>query len=379
MKMRWKKIVGNVALLAGSTVVALLVCELASRIVFDRVDYLSPTLVRDDVLGIRLPGNSGGHDGWGFRNPKVPERAEIVALGDSHTYGNCARMREAWPLVLGKLTGKNVYNLGMGGYGPNQYHHLLKTKALGLKPRTIVCGLYMGDDFDNAYRITYGLDHWSSLRRGGLQGVDPDIWEKETSGKPGLQKRTRIWLSENSVLYRLVVHGILMNAKARYQMKNAAHLYTSVATLILPEKKVEEAFLPRGVLRGLNQEDSNVQEGMRLTFHLLREMNAICASNQIEFVVAIIPTKETVFARYLENNAQVAMSDILQKVIVNERLARQRLFEVLKEEGIRFVDVLPALEKASEGEKLYTPGASDMHPGRNGYRIIAEAISKVVK
>src|SRR5215213_9017963 len=150
MKMRWKKIVGNAALLAGSTVVALLVCELASRIVFDRVDYLSPTLVRDDVLGIRLPGNSGGHDGWGFRNPKVPETAEIVALGDSHTYGNCARMREAWPIVLGKLTGKNVYSLGMGGYGPNQYYHLLKTKALGLKPRTIVCGLYMGDDFDNA-------------------------------------------------------------------------------------------------------------------------------------------------------------------------------------------------------------------------------------
>ena len=55
----------------------------------------------------------------------------------------------------------------MGGYGPNQYYCLLQTKAFGLKPATIIGGLYMGDDFDNAYRITYGLKYWSSLRCSG--------------------------------------------------------------------------------------------------------------------------------------------------------------------------------------------------------------------
>ena len=34
--------------------------------------------------------------------------------------------------------------LAMGGYGPNQYYHLLQTKASGLKLATIICGLYMG-------------------------------------------------------------------------------------------------------------------------------------------------------------------------------------------------------------------------------------------
>jgi hypothetical protein len=29
-------------------------------------------------------------------------------------------MNEAWPKVLARLTGKNVYNLAMSGYGPNQ-------------------------------------------------------------------------------------------------------------------------------------------------------------------------------------------------------------------------------------------------------------------
>jgi hypothetical protein len=76
-------------------------------------------------------------------------------------------MNQASPKVLERSTGKNVYNLVMGGYGPNQYYCLLQTKAFGLKPATIIGGLYMGDDFDNAYRITYGLKYWSSLRCSG--------------------------------------------------------------------------------------------------------------------------------------------------------------------------------------------------------------------
>src|SRR5689334_14489810 len=196
MNGKWKKRIGNLALLLVSCLVAVVVCEFGSRLVLNRVDYLSPTLVRDDILGIRLPPGSGGHDAWGFRNSKVPATAPIVTVGDSHTYGNAAKMNEAWPKVLGRLMTNNVYNLGMGGYGPNQYYYLLKTKAVTLKPETIVCGLYLGDDFDNAYRITYGLDYWSSFRRKDLGNVDPDIWEKDTTTtSPTLQKRARMWLS----------------------------------------------------------------------------------------------------------------------------------------------------------------------------------------
>ena len=121
--------------------IGLLVCEWGARLVLDPVDYLSTSLVSDNILGSRLPPKSSGHEEWGFRNRKVPSSADIVAIGDSHTYGNTAKMTESWPFVLGKLTGGDVYNLGMGGYGPNQYYYLLKTKALGLKPKVILGGL----------------------------------------------------------------------------------------------------------------------------------------------------------------------------------------------------------------------------------------------
>ena len=97
---------GNIALLLASSAFALL-CELIARLILNPVDYLS-LLVRDETLGIRLPGKSGGHDNWGFRNAKVPETPEIVAWGDSHSYGNTAKMNEAWPKVLARLTSKNM-------------------------------------------------------------------------------------------------------------------------------------------------------------------------------------------------------------------------------------------------------------------------------
>jgi len=84
--MRSKLKLGNIALLLASSAFALL-CELIARLILNPVDYLSPVLVRDEIQGIRLPGKSGGHDNWGFRNAKLPETAEIVALGNSHSYG----------------------------------------------------------------------------------------------------------------------------------------------------------------------------------------------------------------------------------------------------------------------------------------------------
>src|SRR4051812_5301457 len=368
MKANRKRWIANAILLAGSSIGALILCEIGARMLLRPGDYLSPVIIRDPILGMRLPADSRGYDGWGFRNPKVPTSADIVTLGDSHTFGNTAKMDEAWPSVVARLTGRSVYNLAMGGYGPNQYYYLLKTKGVVLKPRTVICGLYMGDDFDNAYRTTYGLEYWSALRAGEPVKVDADIWEDGQEGALTWHKSVRNWLSGHSMVYRLVVHGLLAKAKARYQVEHAFELYDSIATLILPEKNIREAFLPREPVIGLSQERESVREGMRLTFKLLEDMNAICLAHEAQFVVAVIPTKETVFARYIEHNPKMALSQTLDKLIADERLARQALFANLGEKGISSIDLLPALEEASEKEKIYN-GPSDMHPNKNGYRV----------
>ena len=112
---------------------------------------------------------------------------------------------------------------------------------------------------------------------------------------------------------------------------------------------------------------------MRVTFDLLKQMNDICDQQQIRFVVVIIPTKELVFSDYLEHNPKLALSDVLDKLIDNERVARTKTLQFLTDAGITYVDTLPTL-KGSLEQKLYARTASDMHPNRSGYRVIAEAV-----
>src|SRR5262245_30568619 len=125
--MRTRRLASNAIVVLVSLAVGLLGCEAAARLVLNPVDYLSVTTVPDDILGIRVAAGARGFDQWGFRNRGVPAAADIVAIGDSHTYGNTATMSDSWPYVVARATGRTVYNLGLGGYGPNQYYELLKT------------------------------------------------------------------------------------------------------------------------------------------------------------------------------------------------------------------------------------------------------------
>jgi hypothetical protein len=378
--MQIKKTLVNISLLVATTAISLLVGEFVCRLFLNRSDYLGVEMVQDPVLGA-TPSKTAkaGFDAWGFRNHEVPRAADIVAVGDSHTFGNTAKMDESWPYVLGRLTGRQVYNMGMGGYGPNQYFYLSNTKALSLKPNVIVWGLYMGDDFQNAYEITYGLNYWAHLRKLPAQNVDADIWDPPAPKATWL-KQTRVWLSEHSVVYQLAFHmspgGRLAGEE---QIRKAAQVYPGAATsLSVPDKNILEAFRPKSMLSRLDQDNPEIQEGMRITFELIKQMNEICQRHHIRFLVVVIPIKEEVFSDYLEHNPKLPLHDVIDKLLPNDRLARQKTFEFLTESHIAYVDPLPAL-KAARGNELYARSATDMHPGKNGYRVIAEATSETCK
>lgn len=378
--MKIPKALINLGLFVATTGIAMLLGEFGSRLVLNPSDYLGVEMVQDDVLGaVPSATAKAGFDAWGFRNPEVPKTADIVAVGDSHTFGNTAKMEESWPYVLGRLTGRHLYNMGMGGYGPNQYFYLSNSKALSLKPNLIVWGLYMGDDFQNAYAITYGLNYWANLRKLPAQNVDADIWDPP-SPKLSWVKKVRVWLSSHSVIYQLVFHaspGGRLQGEA--QIRNAAQLYPGAATsLNVPEKNILEAFRPKSMLSRLDQDNQDIREGMRITFELIKEMNETCQLQHIRFMVVVIPIKEEVFSDYLEHNPTLPLSDVLDKLLPNDRQAREKTFEFLTQSNIPYVDPLPAL-KRSMGDELYARSATDMHPSKNGYRVIGEAVSEAYK
>src|SRR6266540_5105324 len=117
----------NIRLLFLSLAFSLILTECIMRVLFSPVDYLQPYLIYDNELrALRVKPNSAGHDSWGYRNKAVPNIVDIVAIGDSQTYGISAKSNDSWPSQLQKITQKTVYNLSLGGYNPMQYYILLK-------------------------------------------------------------------------------------------------------------------------------------------------------------------------------------------------------------------------------------------------------------
>ena len=127
---RWAKrfILSSAGLVLAGLFVGLLVSELSLRVVelvnnpwVNTETNARRQLVPDPKLGIRLAADTGGHDGKGFRNDTVPGRVDIVAIGDSQTWGANAIRSEAWPQTLARLSGLSVYNMALGGYGREHY------------------------------------------------------------------------------------------------------------------------------------------------------------------------------------------------------------------------------------------------------------------
>ena len=87
------------------------------------------------------------YDAAGFRNANVPTTCDILAIGDSFTEGSRVSDDQPWPVLLSRLTGKSVYNLGISGYNPAEYLAALTAYGLQHKPGCVICMLYEGNDF----------------------------------------------------------------------------------------------------------------------------------------------------------------------------------------------------------------------------------------
>lgn len=339
------------SLLLAGTVAAIPLGEAIIRLLVEPADYLQVTLVEDPVLGHKVSPGTSGYDEWGFRNDAVPHSANVVVLGDSQTFGVSASRHNSWPVRLQHLTGQSLYSLALGGYGPVQYYHLLKTKALALNPKLIIVGLYLGNDFYDAYVLTHPTDR---------EEITLDHPRKKLFGS------VRNWLAHNSVMYRIASYN-LGDAMRFLEARSYAHSETVIVNNA--EHGIRTALTPLKHLRGMNLQDKAIREGFNLTLDLISKMNALCVERGVNFLVVLIPTKGTVLADYVQENEQT------KRVLNNEREAVRIIKEHLTKSDIGYLDVLPALKEAATTKTIY-PQNEDDHPNATGYATVAKAIHK---
>ncbi len=389
VNMSWIKInKANFILLAVSLIISVLAAEVVLRAVV-KVER-EVEIISDDILG-KKAGMRGSWDENGFRNRFVPDKADIVIMGDSQTQGVNAKMDEAWPQVLSQLSGKTVYQMAFIERGVPQHYYLLD-QALAFDPSLVMVGFYLGNDLLDAYNLVYRYDFWQKWRLAGDKSEDLQIRDEEvrTMINYGVDKgslsfyliKLRQWLRSKSYFYTLLGDGTrqlrerlgLAETKAERQKRIENWIASHPEEgYLYPEAEIKTILSPSYRLQTVDLDNPQTQEGWRITRLMLAEMNRRVSNGTRKFIVVIIPTKELVYGTFMQNN-NVAIPEMLANIIEKEKELREVVLQFCLEENIICIDTTPALAQALQNKIKIYPESLNGHPLPPGYKIIAEAV-----
>lgn len=370
-----KKAVFVLLLFVISISASLAMGEAVLRLLFDPIDYLHPDIQNDPVLGVRIKPYSAGHDSWGYRNRSVPEKADIVAIGDSQTYGVSATSRNSWPALLGEITGRTVYNLSLPGYDPTDYYYLMQAEAFKLNPAVIIVGFYFGNDLSEAYRNVYSRSHWEGLRKQGFvpeKNIPLKSVESVSDVKGILLGNIRGWLSHNSLFYRIATSYI----KDTFKLNITKYRDADNNFIEFQDKKtgINTSLTPVMRLGAVDISDNRIQEGLRITLEVFKMMKRECDQKNIRLIILLIPTKESVLAKYIEDSDVQKKSADINELILKERKVRDIIKAELTKQDISFVETVGPLSDAAGVKPVYP--RFDGHPNKDGYGVIAKTVSE---
>ncbi len=378
----------NVSLLVSLAAVEAGLRLLEKRRLGDRA--IEQKLVPDPELGNRLAPNIVGLDSNGFRNDVVLARADIVAIGDSQTWGVNADRQDTWPQQLAKLSGRSVYNMSLGGYGPVQYW-VLTDRAQKFSPRIIIVGLYFGNDFYDTYRLAYTNTRHRELREPKAPAdlekdtVAPEAdmyWNEEKSfhnnfGRTSLSGLS-FWAREHLAIGRLLNNVRLWphSSDVDYEIDKAWASANPDHGAVYEQGNVRTVFTPAYRLVGLNLEEPRIAEGLRISKLLLGRTRQAAEAGNSRLIVLMIPTKETVYANALKDRISVGMT--FARLVAMESRAHSELMSACIEKQVECVDALPDLSAAiTRDEKIY-PSTTESHPNAQGYAIIAATVNQAI-
>lgn len=378
--------------LAIGTLLGLGVAEAGLRLV-EKIRLRDRTVITvpDDRLGNRVAPNSPGHDANGFRNDAIRARVDIVALGDSQTWGVNVQSIDSWPRQLERISGASVYNMGVGGYGPIQYL-VLTDKALEFSPKTIVVGLYFGNDIYDSYALAYGNDAYAELRSPTMSNelradtIKPKseaYWDEEKAFHNTFGRSSpagwSFWLREHLAIGRLLNgFGLWPGATdVDYEIdKTWAQNYPDHGA-VCEDAAVRTVFTTAYRLTALNMDDPRIAEGLRITKETLRRAQQKAASRDVRLLVLLIPTKELVYADLMQQENRVRGT--YQKLVEMENRARTEVLSFCAQENGLCIDALPQLRSAIARREQIYPSTTESHPNANGYRVMAEGVGRAIK
>lgn len=347
----------------------------------------------DSILGYRPNPAHPQHDSKGFRNRKVIHKPDILALGDSQTYGIGIWPSQAWPKVLGKLTGKQVYSMAFGGYGSIHYVQLFE-EAMSLEPRHLIVAFYSGNDLWDAFRHNQRsqpavavdtAQSKSTVKADEATKALGNAFRATFAGpNPNAPRHgsARAFVARHSKLY-----GLLR------KMKQALDYFFDFRSSANWEKHKQRALKSEGLCQvyegargrtiftsnyrmiALDLDDENVMNGYRLNLEAIKTLRDSTQARGLPFTLLLLPTKELAF------QTQAAQSSWRPPEAYTRLVGMElRFWELFKrdlgKDSIAYVDALPVLQEAlAAGETPYRSSA-DGHLNAEGNRMVARVVQR---
>ena len=309
------------------------------------IGYLYPANVENTVES-RYVAFTYRTDAFGFRNSRPwPQRAEIVALGDSITFSYGVDEDRAWTTLIQKaLPRSRLLNLGLPGAAPQQYLRIYETYGLSFQPRLLLVGLFPGNDLKDAAEF----DAWVNSGAGG----NYDLWRSFRVSAPGLQYLFA-GLTKRSYLFAFLLDR-LRSGRSEYSSR----------TLAISLNDGNRLLLVPGLLKDLAERATPDKQEFRLILRTLERLHSLAAEHGTRSIVLLFPTKEEI---YLPLVAHGYASDPSAPI----RAA-------LNLHGIPYVDLTPHFRgQAAADRALFFE--TDGHPNARGYALIAEVVLSHLK
>jgi lysophospholipase L1-like esterase len=285
-------------------------------------------------------------DGLGFRNSwPWPEQAEIVVLGDSVTFGHGVADEQAWPAVLAQsLPQRRVVNLGLEGAGVQQYLRIHETFGVTLRPKLLLIGLFLRNDFWDADMF----DRWLSSGVGGNYMVWRNYGRpRKISSVRGKVRWSSYLLAKESYLFNLL-HEVWRIGKSTSQPEPTVFQFADGTQLQLFPDDLEKKTV------GAQPDRPEFQ----LVLQALQGIQSIATANGTRTLTVIQPSKEEVYLPLLGEVSPDPGAPLRQ---------------ALDKLGLAYLDLTPAFrQRAAAGERLFFE--VDGHPNVAGYALIAELV-----
>jgi hypothetical protein len=262
----------------------------------------------------------------GFRGGTLGGPAWGVAVGDSFTFGLGVNQEATWVAQLAQLSQRDIVNLGVPGWGPQQYTRTLEQYGIPLKPKIVFYDLF-SNDVGNVTRFADDDGHFNefSLRQFmRLHSVTFNLFRKVRRAK---------------------------NAINDIDLRDIGYQFSSVN-------------LKNRVLA----DHRRFGKGWPLTEREIETAYRDSQRSNATFVLLYFPSKEEVYWEPIKQKAKSLepLDDLIDQL-------RKTTTAFCQSRGLMCIDLTPALKKsASQGEKVYF--SVDSHWNEAGNRVVAEEI-----